>query len=44
MRDKAGTDKKIASELGDLKNVHIVQADLTNYDELKVRTLLHCLS
>ncbi|KAK7431784.1 hypothetical protein QQZ08_001724 [Neonectria magnoliae] len=35
VRDKAGTDKKIASELGELKNVHIVQGDLSNYEELK---------
>ncbi|KPM37616.1 hypothetical protein AK830_g8975 [Neonectria ditissima] len=35
VRDKAGTDKKIATELGELKNVHILQADLSNYDELK---------
>ncbi|KAK7402553.1 hypothetical protein QQX98_011691 [Neonectria punicea] len=35
VRDKAGTDKKIARELGELKNVHIVQGDLSNYEELK---------
>ena len=35
MRDKAETEKKIAAELGDLPNVHILYADLTKYASLK---------
>ena len=34
-RNKDSTDKKVASELNQLKNVHILQADLTDYDALK---------
>ncbi|KAJ5559086.1 short chain dehydrogenase (AtsC) [Penicillium sp. DV-2018c] len=35
VRDRAGTEKKIAAELGSRPNVHIRHADLTNYDSLK---------
>lgn len=35
VRDKAATDKKVASELGDRKNIHILKADLVDYDALK---------
>ncbi|KAL4892335.1 hypothetical protein BDV59DRAFT_202838 [Aspergillus ambiguus] len=35
VRDKAGTEKKIATELGDRPNIHIVYADLTKYATLK---------
>ncbi|CAM1505987.1 Fc.00g116240.m01.CDS01 [Cosmosporella sp. VM-42] len=35
VRDKVSTDKKIVSELGERENVHIVQGDLSKYDELK---------
>ncbi|KAI5868243.1 short-chain dehydrogenase [Durotheca rogersii] len=36
VRDKVATDKKVAQELGDLPNVHIVQGDITNYEELEL--------
>ncbi|KAL4901756.1 hypothetical protein BDW74DRAFT_181470 [Aspergillus multicolor] len=35
VRDKAGTEKKVATELGDRPNVHILHGDLTNYASLK---------
>ncbi|GIK00981.1 hypothetical protein Aspvir_005011 [Aspergillus viridinutans] len=35
VRDKAGTKKKVAAELGNRPNVHIVHADLTKYASLK---------
>ncbi|KAH6695130.1 short-chain dehydrogenase [Plectosphaerella plurivora] len=35
VRDKATTDKKIAAEIGSRSNIHIFQADLLNYDEIK---------
>ncbi|KAI0200563.1 NAD(P)-binding protein [Astrocystis sublimbata] len=35
VRDKAATDKKVAAEIGRRPNLHIVQADLTDYDSLK---------
>ncbi|EAT82256.1 hypothetical protein SNOG_09921 [Parastagonospora nodorum SN15] len=35
VRDKATTEKKVAAELGDRSNVHILHADLTNYASLK---------
>jgi NAD(P)-dependent dehydrogenase (short-subunit alcohol dehydrogenase family) len=35
VRDKAATEKKIAAELGDRPNVHILHGDLTNYTSLK---------
>lgn len=37
VRDKAATDKKVKAELGSRANVHIVEADVTNYNALKVR-------
>ena len=33
--DKAATEKKVAAELGDRSNVHILHADLTSYASLK---------
>jgi hypothetical protein len=36
VRDKAYTDKKISEELSDRKNIHIFQADITSYEDLKV--------
>jgi hypothetical protein len=36
VRDKAATDKKIASELDNRQNIHIVQGDMTDYASLKV--------
>ncbi|KAL4874392.1 NAD(P)-binding protein [Aspergillus karnatakaensis] len=35
VRDKAGTDKHVAEELSDRKNIHIVQGDLTDYASLQ---------
>ena len=35
VRDKAATEKKIAAELGDRPNVHILHGDLSNYASLK---------
>jgi NAD(P)-dependent dehydrogenase (short-subunit alcohol dehydrogenase family) len=35
VRDKAATEKKVAAELGDHSNVHILHADLTSYASLK---------
>ncbi|KAI0425527.1 putative short chain dehydrogenase [Xylaria sp. FL1042] len=35
VRDKATTEKKVASELGDRSNIQILHADLTNYASLK---------
>ena len=35
VRDKAATEKKMAAELGDRSNVHILHADLVNYASLK---------
>lgn len=35
VRDKAGTEKKVAAELGDRSNVHILHGDLTDYASLK---------
>ena len=35
VRDKAATERKIAAELGDRPNVHILHADLTKYTSLK---------
>ena len=38
VRDKSATDKKISEELKvQLSNVHILEADITDYDALKVR-------
>ncbi|KAI9151376.1 Short chain dehydrogenase virK [Paramyrothecium foliicola] len=35
VRDKATTETKVRSELGERKNLHIVEGDITNYDQLK---------
>ncbi|TVY62922.1 putative oxidoreductase [Lachnellula suecica] len=35
VRNKDTTDQKIAAELGPRKNIHILQADLTNYASIK---------
>ncbi|KAJ5510008.1 Short-chain dehydrogenase/reductase SDR [Penicillium expansum] len=35
VRDKAATEKKIATELGNRPNVHILHGDLTKYTTLK---------
>ncbi|KAI3317774.1 putative short chain dehydrogenase [Xylariaceae sp. AK1471] len=35
VRDKATTDKKVAAELGNRSNVHILRADLTSHADLK---------
>ncbi|KAF2129904.1 putative short chain dehydrogenase [Dothidotthia symphoricarpi CBS 119687] len=35
VRDKAATEKKVAAELGDHSNIHILHGDLTNYSSLK---------
>lgn len=35
VRDKAATEKKVAAELGDRYNVHILHADLNSYASLK---------
>ncbi|KAH7367903.1 short-chain dehydrogenase [Plectosphaerella cucumerina] len=35
VRDKVTTDKKIADEIGNRSNIHIFQADLLNFDDLK---------
>ncbi|TVY83399.1 putative oxidoreductase [Lachnellula suecica] len=35
VRDKTGTEKKVAAELGDRSNVHILYANLDNYASLK---------
>lgn len=40
MRDKASTENRIASELNQAKNVHILQADVTDYAALKGGELL----
>ena len=40
VRNKEATEKKIAAELGQLKNVHVIQADLLNYNSLKARDIL----
>ena len=38
VRDKAATEKKVATELGVHPNVHILHADLTSYASLKQAT------
>lgn len=35
VRNKAATEEKVAKELGNRSNVHIVHADLTDYASLK---------
>ena len=41
VRDRAATEKKINEELGSRSNVHIIQADITDYDALKVKVERH---
>lgn len=36
VRDKAAVEKKIAEELGDRPNVHIVEFELADYESIKV--------
>ena len=36
VRDKLGTEKRVAEELGGRSNITILQADITVYDQLKV--------
>lgn len=36
VRDKASTDKTVAAELPDRKNIHILEADLVDYEAMKV--------
>jgi NAD(P)-dependent dehydrogenase (short-subunit alcohol dehydrogenase family) len=36
VRDKAATDKKVADELPDRSNITILEADITDYNALKV--------
>ncbi|KAI0159546.1 hypothetical protein GGR57DRAFT_457790 [Xylariaceae sp. FL1272] len=35
VRDKAATDKKVAEEIGGRPNIHIVEAQITDYESLK---------
>ncbi|KAF5542434.1 protoporphyrinogen oxidase [Fusarium napiforme] len=35
VRNKAATEKKLAQELGSPKNVHVLEADITDYNALK---------
>ncbi|KAI3329191.1 NAD(P)-binding protein [Xylariaceae sp. AK1471] len=35
VRDKSATDKKVSEELQGRSNIHILEADMTNYDALK---------
>ena len=35
VRGKAATDKKVAAEIGDRSNIHILQADLISHASLK---------
>lgn len=37
VRDKAATVKAVAEELDGRPNIHIIQADITDYEALKVR-------
>jgi hypothetical protein len=39
VRNKAATEKSVAQELPGRKNIHIVQADVEDYEALKVRLL-----
>lgn len=43
VRDKPATDKRVLEELKERTNIHILAADVTNYDALKVSTALHRL-
>ncbi len=36
VRDQAATDKKVSEQLGRRNNVHILQADITDYASLQV--------
>lgn len=40
VRDKAAAEKKYSAELSGRSNVHLLQADVTDYDALKVRFLV----
>ncbi|PKS11608.1 hypothetical protein jhhlp_001758 [Lomentospora prolificans] len=35
VRNKVGTEKRVSEELSDRKNIHVVEADLTNYESIK---------
>jgi NAD(P)-dependent dehydrogenase (short-subunit alcohol dehydrogenase family) len=35
VRDKPATEKKVSEELGERSNIHILSADITNYEDLK---------
>ncbi|KAK4119717.1 NAD(P)-binding protein [Parathielavia appendiculata] len=35
VRDKASTEKKVSEQLGGRSNIHILQADLSNYEAMK---------
>lgn len=37
VRDKEATKKRVAEELSGRSNIHVVEADLTDYDAVKVR-------
>lgn len=37
VRDKPATERKVSEELEAWPNIHILQADITDYDALKVR-------
>lgn len=37
VRDKAETDKRVATELADRSNITILEADLTDHVSIKVR-------
>lgn len=38
VRNKALTDKRVKEDLGGVTNITILEADLTNYDQVKVRS------
>lgn len=38
VRDKASTEKRVAEELGSRQNVKILEADITDYASLQVKT------
>lgn len=42
VRNKAETSKKVSedADLKDRSNIHLLEAELTNYEALKVRNLL----
>jgi hypothetical protein len=37
VRDKSTTEKAVAEELAGRSNIHILQADITDYEAIKVR-------